>query len=164
MLCIYGCGQEARFQFKNGNYCCSKDWESCPVKRTKNSKLRKVDWENLEKRKKIVDAQTKSWKSLERIDKQRQRFSGENSLTWNPNREEVFAPYTELFSNVWYREQIKKEQGYKDPITNKNLTVRACLHHIDYNKQNDLRENLIWLNVRTHAKTNYNKEYWKRLF
>jgi len=27
MLC--GCGQEAKYQFKNGKWCCSKDWESC---------------------------------------------------------------------------------------------------------------------------------------
>ena len=31
MLCIYGCGQEATHQFKNGKWCCSKSKNSCPM-------------------------------------------------------------------------------------------------------------------------------------
>jgi hypothetical protein len=29
-LCDYGCGQEAKFLFKNGKWCCSKSFNSCP--------------------------------------------------------------------------------------------------------------------------------------
>ncbi len=29
-LCDYGCGQEAKYQFKNGKWCCSKTHRSCP--------------------------------------------------------------------------------------------------------------------------------------
>jgi len=32
-ICDYGCGQEAKFQFKNGKWCCSKNILSCPVLR-----------------------------------------------------------------------------------------------------------------------------------
>jgi hypothetical protein len=35
-LCIYGCGQTAKYQFKNGKWCCSKSKNSCPVMRKKN--------------------------------------------------------------------------------------------------------------------------------
>ena len=28
-LCEYGCGKQAEYQFKNGKWCCSKDWSSC---------------------------------------------------------------------------------------------------------------------------------------
>jgi hypothetical protein len=28
-LCDYGCGKEARYQFKNGKWCCSKNHKSC---------------------------------------------------------------------------------------------------------------------------------------
>jgi len=28
-LCEYGCGQEAKYQFKNGKWCCKKDFRSC---------------------------------------------------------------------------------------------------------------------------------------
>jgi very-short-patch-repair endonuclease len=36
MLCEYGCGQEAKFQLKNGKLCCSKFCQSCPVIKIKN--------------------------------------------------------------------------------------------------------------------------------
>jgi hypothetical protein len=36
-LCDYGCGQEAKYQFKNGKWCCSKSHNSCLVKRKKHS-------------------------------------------------------------------------------------------------------------------------------
>jgi len=34
-LCDYGCGQEAKYQFKNGKWCCSKSHQSCPNIRKK---------------------------------------------------------------------------------------------------------------------------------
>jgi len=30
MICEYGCGQEAQYQFKNGKWCCSKNVSKCP--------------------------------------------------------------------------------------------------------------------------------------
>jgi len=30
MLCEYGCGEEATYQFKNGKWCCSENWRKCP--------------------------------------------------------------------------------------------------------------------------------------
>ena len=30
MLCEYGCGQEAKYQFKNGKWCCSTNFKKCP--------------------------------------------------------------------------------------------------------------------------------------
>lgn len=35
-LCDYGCGQEAHYQFKNGNHCCNKSQNSCPIIKEKN--------------------------------------------------------------------------------------------------------------------------------
>ena len=36
-LCAYGCRQEAKFQLKNGKWCCSKHSSSCPELRKVNS-------------------------------------------------------------------------------------------------------------------------------
>jgi hypothetical protein len=47
-LCDYGCGQEAKYQFKEGKYCCSKNWHSCPAQRKKNSILMEKVWKNLD--------------------------------------------------------------------------------------------------------------------
>ena len=39
--CKYGCGQEGRFQLKNGKWCCSEYHSQCPVTRKEISKTRK---------------------------------------------------------------------------------------------------------------------------
>lgn len=36
-LCSYGCGNEGIYLLKNGNYCCSCNWASCPSIKKKNS-------------------------------------------------------------------------------------------------------------------------------
>ena len=36
-LCDYGCGQEAKHQFKNGKWCCSSNLSKCPNIKKKNS-------------------------------------------------------------------------------------------------------------------------------
>ncbi len=36
-ICEYGCGQEAKYQFKNGKWCCSKSYNSCPEMKKQNS-------------------------------------------------------------------------------------------------------------------------------
>ena len=41
MICDYGCGQEAKYHFKNGKWCCSKSQNSCPEMRRKNSESSK---------------------------------------------------------------------------------------------------------------------------
>jgi len=40
-LCDYGCGREAKFQFKNEKWCCSKSLSSCDKIRKKNSESNK---------------------------------------------------------------------------------------------------------------------------
>lgn len=35
--CEYGCGEEAKFQLKNGKWCCSEKFNSCKAIRKKNS-------------------------------------------------------------------------------------------------------------------------------
>lgn len=34
-ICEYGCNKVAQFQLKNGKYCCSKSYNSCPEKKSK---------------------------------------------------------------------------------------------------------------------------------
>ena len=38
ILCEYGCGQKATHQFKNGKWCCSKNFVSCPEYKKNNSR------------------------------------------------------------------------------------------------------------------------------
>lgn len=142
----------------------------------RNSKQNKETWKDPVKRKNRVDAlkgamnrpdvkerNSKAVKEAMNRPDVKDKISGSNHYNWNPNREEVFAPYTEKFFDPIYREEIKREQNNIDPITKEPLLEKSRLHHIDYNKQNDSRENLIWLNLATHAKTNTKRRKWKVL-
>lgn len=69
-ICDYGCGKEAKFQFKNGRWCCSKNTSSCDIYRAKISKSReKFKGENhplygkpcSEERKKKISDSNKEW-------------------------------------------------------------------------------------------------------
>ncbi len=41
MLCEYGCTQEAKYQLKNGKWCCSKSWNSCEeVRRIRSERMK----------------------------------------------------------------------------------------------------------------------------
>lgn len=40
-FCEYGCGQQAKFQLKNGRWCCCKSYQSCPELKKKNSNANK---------------------------------------------------------------------------------------------------------------------------
>lgn len=44
MLCKYGCGKEARFQLKNGNFCCENSPNKCSELRKKNSNKQKISY------------------------------------------------------------------------------------------------------------------------
>lgn len=91
-----------------------------------------------------------------------ERMKGKNHPNWNPDRNVVYAPYTAKFYDKDYRQLIfeTNNNGNKIcPICRKNIIKE--LHHIDYNKQNDNKENLIFLCISCHRKTNYNRNHWK---
>lgn len=39
-MCVYGCGQEAKYQLNNGKWCCESKYSKCKINRLKNAKLR----------------------------------------------------------------------------------------------------------------------------
>lgn len=62
--------------------------------------------------------------------------------------------------NQKLKEQIKTNYNHTCQICN-SKTVDLDIHHIDYNKSNNLLENLIPLCKHCHGKTNYDRETWK---
>jgi len=42
-LCSYGCGQQAKYKFKNGRLCCSNNISKCPINRKKIKDGKKSD-------------------------------------------------------------------------------------------------------------------------
>ena len=55
-ICEYGCGQEAKYQLKNGKWCCSKSYNSCPVSKKKLSDYRKGKHHTERSKKKISES------------------------------------------------------------------------------------------------------------
>lgn len=72
--------------------------------------------------------------------------------------------YTSLFYNLKFRDKILKNQNYTCPICLEELSSNSHLHHIDYDKKNDNENNLIFLHLSCHMKTNFNREFWKVFF
>lgn len=71
-------------------------------------------------------------------------------------------PYPFGFNKV-LKESIKNRDEYKCGICNKE-TQKLAIHHIDYDKNNIILDNLISLCYSCHSKTNYNRECWIEFF
>jgi len=90
--------------------------------------------------------------------------------TQNTLRKENHPNWLGGISNGEYGLEFNKELKYKIKESH-NLTCQLCntvtaeldIHHIDYNKTNNLLENLIPLCKACHGKTNYNREKWQKL-
>ena len=70
--------------------------------------------------------------------------------------------YPEEFFDEALRELILEEQGYGCFLCDCDLTFTyPHLHHVDYDKQNCSKDNLVFLCPRCHGKTNGNRDFWK---
>jgi 5-methylcytosine-specific restriction endonuclease McrA len=90
------------------------------------------------------------------------RFSGRNHPNWQGGKS--FKEYGSEFDNQ-LKEQVRFRDRYKCQecgCTQLENGKQLDVHHIDYNKKNNLLINLIALCIRCHRKTNWNREYWKK--
>jgi len=89
---------------------------------------------------------------------------GANNPQWRGGRS--LEPYTREF-NKQLKIFIRMRDGYTCQLCgmseNENMRALAC-HHIDYNKENTMPNNLIALCKSCHTKTNSNRKYWKLYF
>ncbi|HAS92258.1 MAG TPA: hypothetical protein DCS12_08515 [Clostridiales bacterium] len=73
-----------------------------------------------------------------------------------------------LYSDEWnknLRILIRQRDNYTCQICGDIQDNRAfSVHHIDYNKKNCNKNNLITLCTSCHSKTNYNRDYWINYF
>ena len=85
----------------------------------------------------------------------------ENHPTWKGGKS--FEIYGEEFDNE-LKEKIRQmfnnicQECFKHQD---NFESKLSVHHIDYNKRNNNKENLIPLCLSCHAKTNWNRNSWK---
>ena len=98
--------------------------------------------------------------------KEKMRFAhlGEKAPNWKGGKS--FEPYTPEF-NRQLKELIRQRDDYKcqkcgmPEIEN---IEKLSIHHIDYNKENCLPNNLIALCKICNSKVNFNRDYWTEYF
>lgn len=84
---------------------------------------------------------------------------GENAIAWIDGRS--FKPYPPEF-NKGLKREIKERDGEKCRFC--GITKNLSTHHIDYNKENNSRNNLITLCLTCNSIANGNRRYWKKYF
>ena len=65
-LCDYGCGRKAKHQFKNGKWCCSENFRSCPARRNRTSIQKKKEWKDLDSGFNSISCKEKQSKRMEK--------------------------------------------------------------------------------------------------
>ena len=91
-------------------------------------------------------------------------LKGYQALEKHPNwlGGKSFEPYGIEFNNR-LKEKIRKRDNYtcqECGYTQEQLRYKLCVHHIDYNKQNNNLDNLITLCRSCHTKTNFRRKDW----
>jgi len=71
------------------------------------------------------------------------------------------------YPDIFYSEELRKtiliEQNSKCFLCGKDISnLWPHLHHVDYEKTNCERKNLVFLCSRCHGKTNSNRKFWKK--
>ncbi len=81
-----------------------------------------------------------------------------------------FSKYS-LDFNDQLKESIRKRDNYEckncGMTEEEHIIINGSvlsIHHIDYEKNNNVEENLISLCKQCHARTNFNRQHWKNVF
>ena len=92
------------------------------------------------------------------------RICGENNHCWQGGIS--FEPYGLKF-NKYLKGRIRERDNrtcQECGMTEEQLGYSLCVHHIDYNKQNNNENNLICLCKSCHCQTNFDRDDWKNYF
>ena len=163
-LCEYGCGKEAKYQFKNRKWCCSKHWTQCSISGIDKSnrmtgkktgpRLDMIGDNNISKRPEVRKKLSGKnhwnygregyWKNKKRpeISGEKSRMYGKRAVNWNGGN-----------IDYWSKELQKTNKECCLCKSSKSLEM----HHKDHNDKNQERKNLIMLCRRCHAFWHFHK-------
>ena len=94
----------------------------------------------------------------------RKALQGDKSSNWRGGKS--FEPYDISFNNG-LKEIIRKRDEFicqECGINENKLSRRLSIHHIDYDKKNNDKDNLISLCHTCHNRTQFNREFWTNYF
>jgi len=83
-------------------------------------------------------------------------YSQENHPNWKGGIQHY--PYSNEFNNKLKNEIRERDNNSCRLCGDYN---QLCIHHIDYNKENSDKDNLITLCRSCHSKTNFNRNFWE---
>lgn len=149
------------------NYRCFSLWASRNLSK-ENSVLFK------QQRVRCLNCRRVFWKHLSRVKNTTKHFCsmkcrdeysvGENSSGWRDGRS--FQPYTPDF-NKPLKKLILRRDNYRCQlcgVPQEECIRKLHIHHIDYNKENNRKENLITLCLSCHLKTGGRRSCWMEYF
>ena len=139
MKCQYGCLQEAKYQLKNGKWCCSDKFNKCPNTRLKNSNGVKRAYKNGNKKCTFTFEQ-RGWR------KNTPSLDDKDIFTEKCHR-----------SLCYIRSRFKQIKEYKCSCCNltkwNNKTIVLEMYHINGERLDCRVENLRWLCPNCHSQT-----------
>ena len=145
MLCEYGCEQEAKFQLKNGKWCCEKSCNSCVEKR----RTMALGVSKAHKEGRCVPPNGKALKISADV-----RFINRSQMIeWKITQ----LPFDQL-NKKHKKIKLLREQNNKcaicgiEPVWNKKL-LNFHLDHIDGDHSNNIKENLRMVCPNCHSQT-----------
>lgn len=157
-FCDYGCGQESKFQFANGKWCCSKSRNQCVKEREKNSKSckgknkgqlpwnkgKKIGPRSLEDRKKISDNHANVFGSKNPM------FGRHHK---KESKEKISKKFFERYKNPNFLEKLSNSLR-KKPNKPENFLVKV-LKHLNYKYTGDYT---FWINGKNPDFVNFEKK------
>jgi hypothetical protein len=93
----------------------------------------------------------------------------ENNPNWKGGISKL--PYSFNFT-VQLKQEIRERDSFicqccglnENAHIKNNKKINLCIHHIDYDKENNKKKNLISLCINCHTKTNGDRDYWFTYF
>jgi len=160
----YKNGYYSKYEHKN-NHCIDCNKIIYPI----SKRCKKCNYNFLKKRNKLKQKKNRlcciiCGKLISRYDSLfcRKCYRGKNHSNWLGGiGYEIYPPY---FNNK-IKEQIRSRDDYKcQKCCKKENNRKLDIHHIDYNKKNCEKDNLITLCHKCNNRANYNRDYWYAYF
>jgi len=173
MLCNYGCGREAKYPLKNGKWCCTRSYNSCPEVRKERSKIMKKVFNQPEIKAKIPRAHTFT---IEYIKEKYKTFAKEEEMRYNPDKPgekeiQVHCKYHKCKNSKekggWFTPSKEQFRARRDALEHNDGNDGSYFYHSEKCKQEcclyNLRSDPIRLSEFEKYRKDVDKETYKTL-
>jgi len=145
MECKYGCGNEGKYQNKQGEWTCSKYWQQCPVKRKQTSEISKRTHNTKEFKEKAKINAINQFKNESLIDRQNRIRKVKQTC----NSKEFIENSRNRSIEIWKDEELKNKmlegirKSKKDPTYRKLASNAAKKRFKNETPEEKLKRSLL---------------------